>query len=420
MFERSYRQRLEADLARWQEAGLLAPATGNAIRAALGPMPRGVNIATVVAVVGGLLIAAAFLAFVAANWTAIARPARLVVLLVGIAGAYAIAALGAQTRRPVIADLGAAVGAIIFGAGIALIGQMYHLAEDFAGGMLFWAIGALIGAALTSSRGALAVALFAAGLWTGMHSFELGDAPHLPFLVFWLVAALLAVAWDAPAARHLVAIAAVAWWLMVAFAPFSLFGHFDPRPTVVAGGALMLGGGLFLSVLPGLALRAFGATQAAYGAFLLAGAASSFSFIWSERPTAAPVWIVTCVGVGVVLAFAAAALQRRAGPLFAALSIGLALAVMTGIGQVQTTGEPWLVYALSLLSMLALIISGMLDDVRPRIVAGWLGLATVIVGITWSVKGSLLRRAFFLLVAGCVAIVLAILLGRLMPREEER
>ena len=64
----------------------------------------------------------------------------------------------------------AAVGAIVFGAGIALVGQMYHLGGDFAGGMLLWAMGALATAALTGSRGALAVALVAATIWSNMRS----------------------------------------------------------------------------------------------------------------------------------------------------------------------------------------------------------------------------------------------------------
>ena len=62
--------------------------------------------------------------------------------------------------------------------------------------------------------------------------------------------------------------------------------------------------------------------------------------------------------------------------------------------------------------MLCLVVSGMLDDVRPRVVAGWLGLAATIAAITWAVQGSLLRRAVFLAVAGLVAIALASLLGR--------
>ena len=67
MSERAYRQRLEADIARWQADGVITSSTADAIRGALKPVPDGVTIATVVAIVGGLLIAAAFLAFIASE-----------------------------------------------------------------------------------------------------------------------------------------------------------------------------------------------------------------------------------------------------------------------------------------------------------------------------------------------------------------
>lgn len=131
MFERTYRQRLEADLARWQAEGVITPAIGgDAMRNSLVPLDAGVNIAVVVGIVGGLLIAAAFLAFVTANWMEIARPARFAILLTGIAGAHGVGAWFAGNGRPVLADLAAGVGAIIFGAAIALVGQMYHLGDD--------------------------------------------------------------------------------------------------------------------------------------------------------------------------------------------------------------------------------------------------------------------------------------------------
>ena len=68
--------------------------------------------------------------------------------------------------------------------------------------------------------------------------------------------------------------------------------------------------------------------------------------------------------------------------------------------------------------MLCLVVSGVLDDVRPRVVAGWLGIAGVISGITWAVKGSLLRRSAFLAVAGIIAVVFASALNRMLPRAE--
>jgi len=53
-------------------------------------------------------------------------------------------------------------------------------------------------------------------------------------------------------------------------------------------------------------------------------------------------------------------------------------------------------------------------------VAGWIGLAATIAAITWAVKGSLLGRAAFLAAAGIVAIGLASVLGRLVPKERRR
>src|SRR5882757_9872326 len=194
MFDRAYRQRLEADLARWEADGVIAPAAIAAIRVALPPLAPGINIAVVVAIVGGLLIAAAFLAFVAAHWIEIARLLRLAILFAGILTAHGLGAWFARAGQSVLADLCASVGAIIFGAGIALVGQMYHLGDDFAGGMLLWSIGAFAAALLTGSRGALAVGLVAACIWTCMRSYDAPDILHLPFVAVWLIAAALALA----------------------------------------------------------------------------------------------------------------------------------------------------------------------------------------------------------------------------------
>src|SRR3954454_18119252 len=159
MLDRAYRQRLEADLARWEADGVVTPAALAAIRAALPPLAPGINIPVVIGIVGGLLIAAAFLAFVAAHWIELARVSSLAILFTGSIAAFGLGGWFARADRTVLADLCAGIGSIIFGAGIALVGQMYHLGEDFAGGMLLWAAGSLAAAVLTGSRGALAAAL---------------------------------------------------------------------------------------------------------------------------------------------------------------------------------------------------------------------------------------------------------------------
>jgi uncharacterized membrane protein len=417
MFEAAYRKRLNTDLARWQSDGVITLSIGDAIRAKLGPPPKSVNIATVVGIVGALLIAAAFLAFVAANWTVIARPTRFVVLLAGIALAYAFGAWFDRQGRAYLADICATVGSIVFGAAIALTGQMYHLSGDFAAGVMLWAGGALVAAALTGSRGALAVALATGCLWSGMRMFEAGDVPHLPFIAFWLAGAGLALAWNAPTARHLVALAAFAWWTQIALTDTSFF-RLEPIIVGAAGGALMLGAGLTMASFGAQSSRSLGQTLATYGAlaFVVVVTLTIVGILDGFR-SALPAWVAACAVAGLILAFVAAAISRLAAPAIAGVAIGLGLAIAGGYTGAGGGQEQWLTYSLSLIAMLSLIVSGMLDNVRPRVVAGWLGMAAAIGTITWALQGSLLMRAVFLAAAGAIAVALAVLLGRFKFKE---
>lgn len=398
---------------------MVSPAVSTAIRNALPPLPSGINIPVVVGIVGGLLIAAAFLAFIAAHWIEIPRLARLAILFAGIVAGYGLGAWFAGTERPILSDLGASVGAIVFGAGIALVGQMYHLGGDFAGGMLLWAIGALAAAALTGSRGALAVALVAACIWSSTRAVDELDVPHLPFVAIWFLAAALGLAWNSRVAAHLVALAAIPWWISAAIALPTQQDTF----ILAAGAALALGGGLAFASSPWPRLASAGAVLSTYGAFALAAVAAwetatANEFLYARIEAASPPpWAVACGALGAIAALAAGVARRQAGVAVAGSSIVLVL-VAAAISIQPQNGEPWLMYALCLCAMVGLVASGMLDDARPRIVAGWLGVAAVIAAVTWAVKGSLLRRSVFLAAAGAVAVALALALNRLLPRAE--
>lgn len=423
MLERAYRKRLDADLARWQADGTITPDIGAAIRNSFSPLPAAVNIATVVAIVGGLLIAAAFLAFVAANWSGIARPMRFAILLAGIASSYGLGAVFARTERPILADLAAAVGAIIFGAAIALTGQMYHLDGDFAAALLLWAGGAMAAAALTGSRGALAVALTVGVIWSTMRVDEVGSFPHLAFVLFWLIGAALALAWNAPVARHLVALAAPIWWLAAVIATGDVSGAASGAATLVAGYALLFGAGHAMATFGRAAMQSLGLTLSTYAGFALAGVLALMAAVAREFGSgtyALPDWVYACGILGVIASIAVTAMTRRAAAALAALALVLgviASLTLPDSGRALISSGPWLLYGLVLVAMLSLVISGMLDEIRPRVAAGWIGLAATIAAVTWTVPGGLLDRAIFLALAGGVAVVLALLLGRLLPKE---
>jgi hypothetical protein len=252
-----------------------------------------------------------------------------------------------------------------------------------------------------------------------MRVFELSDV-HLSFVAFWAICAGLAVMWNAPVARHLVALAAVVWCVHAAIGVEQSRAA-NPTFAFVAVISFLFGGGLALASRGSEAIRAFGLTLANYAGFALAiSLAWIVAGIFSVGVRELPITVLALGGAGTVLACAAALIGRRVGPALVAVSIGLALVVASGRIETSRLDDPWLMYALALASMLCLVISGMLDDVRPRVVAGWIGLAAAIAAITWAVQGSLLHRSVFLAAAGLVAVALASLLGRLLGKEGGR
>ena len=121
----------------------------------------------------------------------------------------------------------------------------------------------------------------------------------------------------------------------------------------------------------------------------------------------------------IVFAAAASVLMGQTSLALASAAIALML-LAVGMSRQGFAGSEWVADAAAIAVALCLIVSGMLEDTRPRVVAGWIGLAVVIAAITWTVQGSLLKRSFFLAIAGAAAILLALALGRLLPREAER
>jgi uncharacterized membrane protein len=288
---------------------------------------------------------------------------------------------------------------------------MYHLGEDFAAAILLWACGGLVAAGLTRSRGALAVALVAACIWNFMRSFETPSHLYAPFVPFWAIAALLVVTWNDLVSRHLIALSAVAGWLTWDVAMIDLEGR--RLFLFCAGMSLLLGGGLAIPSYSLNSLRAFGSTLSIYGAVALAIglalAQSNLLFAPSDfRPAA---WVIGVGAAGLIAALAVGATHRSLGAVLIGLVISLALSSF--FDKRWQDHWYWLGSALALASMLCLIISGILDDVRPRTVAGWIGVAALIVKITWGMTEPLLYRAAFLAVAGIFVIALASIVARL-------
>jgi uncharacterized membrane protein len=138
------------DIDRWVTKGLIDTRTAGRLRAELNEA-GGFGLGGVLGVLGGLLLGAAIITLVAANWEAIPRLVR-VLSLIGLIWAFWLA--GAWRERSgdaVFSQVSYLLATITFGAAIALIGQMYHLSGDTSSAALVWTLGNLVAAALTRS-----------------------------------------------------------------------------------------------------------------------------------------------------------------------------------------------------------------------------------------------------------------------------
>ena len=170
MFDWTYKKRLKDDLETWVEKGWVSSKGAAAILKEQEQDDGRSKLPMALAGIGMICVALALFAFIAANWGAIPKSVK----LVGIAGlvlaSHGLAAFAASRARKGLADLATGFATLVFVGGMALVGQIFHLPSDWAGGAFLVCLGGLAAAWLTGSRASLVVAAAAAITWQTMHS----------------------------------------------------------------------------------------------------------------------------------------------------------------------------------------------------------------------------------------------------------
>ncbi len=154
------------------------------------PLPKGkpsTNLMATLETIGASLIGLGVISFVAFNWPKIPNFTKLILIIAMIVSAH-LTGFFILSHRPKFQKAGfnfIFLGNILYGAGIWLVVQMYHIHHSFPTGVFLWALGIIPFAYVIKSKlnYFLAIALFI--LWTIEESIVV-QKPHLPFLFILL------------------------------------------------------------------------------------------------------------------------------------------------------------------------------------------------------------------------------------------
>lgn len=138
---------LKKRLERWVSAGVVDASTATRIRTYEESQSSGERLrwpVLLAVALGGLLLCAGVLLFVAAHWDELSPAWRFTLVMILVA-VFPLAGALTEQKFPALSTTFYAIGTVCVGAGIFLTAQIFNLQEHWPSGILMWAIGALAG-----------------------------------------------------------------------------------------------------------------------------------------------------------------------------------------------------------------------------------------------------------------------------------
>jgi uncharacterized membrane protein len=226
----TYSTRVKRDIERWVQQGLIQPAVAQQLaRDVEASERRSLSFGSILAMMAALLVAAAILVLVAANWEAIPRLVRVAALFAVILAGYLGGAVLKLRDHAAIGEAFYVIAAAAFGASLALIGQMYHMSGDEAVAIVTWSIGVAAAAAALQSGPLTISAVGIAAAWLSLVTMGYWASKPFPYLFILLAAALWVLSWwtRSVVARHLILLSVVLYVGMLIY-------EFEPVPVALA------------------------------------------------------------------------------------------------------------------------------------------------------------------------------------------
>ncbi len=441
--EMNYSSRVKADLERWIDSGWVDSSYRELIHQDLTSRSRRWSAAGALSILGAILLAMSAISFVAANWDAMPKLLVFSFLIAAIwlsmLGAGRALDKGANTIGHALALL----GALLFGAAIALTAQTFNMASFRNTAVLIWSLAALATAWAIPSRPNLILATLLSALWVGL---EIANpaAPDImwSYIGVWMLMMLSASRLQSLTAANLLALALLLWISNAIWRDVSLSGASELELAVLHP---LIYGAIALAAarLRNLEWRGFGVIAAWLGIAAIIGGAvlqwplgplqDSLALDTVADEPAFTVSIHYLVAGGLALITIIAMSFMRSGALAHqfALSAGLALAgfaafALPFVGYLEHAGTLFilrlLVGAAFYILCVSLILMGSQEGYRATGTMGVIGFVIQTFYVYWETFEGLLTASLFFLGAGLLLFGLSFVLlrwrHRLLPPSE--
>lgn len=248
--DREFLERLAAEISLWEREGQITPGQAEALKKRYAITEKELakshkeRLIKILSLVGAVCIGVGVILFFASNWQYIPRPFKLVLIFAAIFAAYGSSYYLAyyKSTQVLVGKALVLLGAILFGSGIWLIAQMFHISAHWQTGILIWALGVL---PLAYTLGSINLVIFCTGLLTLWGCAEMAESEKpFAFLPLILCAAALPLAYLKKSSITISCVvwAICIWWL---FAIGTTAYYRAPAFPSVFVGYLLLGTALY-------------------------------------------------------------------------------------------------------------------------------------------------------------------------------
>lgn len=174
---------LAQQLPGWVEREIISASQADALRD-LYPVKDSVNLGRLLLTgIAAIMIGLGVILLFAYNWSEMGKFSKLAVIFTALLAAH-LSAFSLRSNHPVYSESLSGLGTMLMGAGIFLVGQIYHMDSHYPNAFLFWSLGAL---ALAWALPSLTQAFMAVTLVLAWHCFEVFDFRFENYGAFFMI-----------------------------------------------------------------------------------------------------------------------------------------------------------------------------------------------------------------------------------------